>query len=121
MGDPGTLLQRLRQSAGSGGAVLIGTDFPIGLPVRYAELVGVDDYTQLLPELGGPHWPDFYNVAQTPEEISLGRPFYPHKTGEKGVHQQTHLVEKLDVTSMDDLLRRCERGGTGLVQASPLF
>lgn len=121
VGDTGTLLHRLCQLAESEGAVLIGFDFPIGLPVRYAELAGIDDFIQLLPELGGPQWPDFYNVAQTSEEISLGRPFYPYKSGKQGEHHQTDLVEKLGVTSMNDLLRRCERGGNGLVPASPLF
>lgn len=115
------MLQRVSQSVGPGGAVLIGFDFPIGLPIKYAESVRVDDFIRLLPELGGPQWPNFYNVARTRGEISLGRPFYPHNSGKKGEHRQSYLIQKLKVTSINDLLRRCEKGGNGLVQAAPLF
>jgi hypothetical protein len=42
VGDPQTLLARLRTLAPNGG-ILFGVDFPIGLPLRYATIAGITD------------------------------------------------------------------------------
>jgi hypothetical protein len=71
---------------GSGpGPILVGADLPIGLPRVFAEAAGIDSFPDVLPRLGDGPWVDFYTVAETPDQISLRRPFYPRSAGAKGV------------------------------------
>ena len=49
---------RLAAAAGAG-PILLGFDFPIGLPAAYAERVGIADFLEALDGFGG----DFYEVA----------------------------------------------------------
>jgi hypothetical protein len=116
-GDPLTWLDRLRADARAGG-VFLGLDFPIGLPITYAKRIGIDNFLDLLPQLGTGPWADFYQVAAIPEEINLHRPFYPFRPG--GTRQQ-HLLDRLGVDRMDDLRRVCERGYVGRRAAAPIF
>jgi hypothetical protein len=116
VGEPRTLLERLRQEAG--GSLLVGFDFPIGLPARYARAAGVRDFRGLLRRLGRDEWAEFYKVATSPGEIGLRRPFYPLRPG--GTRQR-HLLDALGARSMDELRRVCERASDGLPPASPLF
>ena len=90
------------------GAVVLGFDFPIGLPRAYAALVGVVDFRSALPGFGSGEWADFYLVATSREEVGWRRPFYPATPGGKGDRARWHLHEAL---GLDDaaLLRRCER------------
>lgn len=118
VGDVDSLLERLRAEARSCGAAVVGFDFPIGLAARYAERAGVHRFLDLLPKLGAREWSEFYDVASTPEEIALRRPFYPARPG---FARQRHLVEALGVEKIDDLLRRCERSRPGRRAAAPLF
>jgi hypothetical protein len=118
VGDPKTLLERMRAIAGEQGAILIGFDFPIGLPVAYARRAGVHDFLAVLPELGRGNWADFYALAERPDDINLRRPFYPYRPG--GTRRQ-HLVDALGVGSEEDLLRRCERAYGGRYAASSIF
>jgi hypothetical protein len=118
VGDPGTLLARLKSSIDSNQAVLLGFDFPIGLPYRYAEKCAVSDFLAFLPGLGQDEWAEFYLPAACPEEISLRRPFYPLRPGKA---RQAHLLEALGVRKMDDLRRRCELAYPGRRSAAPLF
>lgn len=100
------------------GPVLIGFDFPIGLPSAYARLARVDRFVDVLRELGRGPWLRFYDVAERAEEISLARPFYPRAPGGK---RQEHLTRALGVASMGELLRRCERRNDVRGAACPLF
>ena len=118
VGDPQTLLSRLRAQAGPDDAVLLGVDFPLGLPLAYAERAGVDSFVALLPQLGQGEWRDFYRVAESPTEISLHRPFYPLQPG--GARQST-LVQALGLSSSAALRRRCDRQQPGRPAAAPLF
>lgn len=118
VGEAQDLLQRLRETASPQGAVLAGFDFPIGLPARYAERAGIQDFLALLPQLGQGAWADFYDVAETPDQVSLQRPFYPNHPGQA---KQSHLLHGLGVDAMDDLRRLCERARPGRRAASPLF
>lgn len=118
VGDPQTLLSRLRAQAGSDGAVLLGVDFPLGLPLAYAERAGVDDFVALLPQLGHGEWRDFYRVAERPAEISLRRPFYPLRPGGA---RQSHLVQALGLPSSAALRRRCDCQQSNRPAAAPLF
>jgi len=118
VGDPRTLLQRLREAARTDGSVLLGFDFPIGLPARYAARAGIADFLALLPQLGRGEWADFYRVAERQHEIGLRRPFYPQRPGGT---KQRHLLDGLGVASIDDLRRRCDRARPGRRAAAPLF
>lgn len=101
-------LDGLAARAGPEGAVLLGFDFPLGLPARYAARAGVDDFRALLPRLGQGRWRDFFQVAGTRDEVSPARPFYPAKAGPRGTVSRRHLVEGLGLEAYGDLLRRCD-------------
>lgn len=88
-----------------GTSTLIGFDFPIGLPASYAARVGATSFSELVPLLGSGDWSSFFEVAHSRSEISLQRPFYPHRVG--GTKRE-HLVEGLGLRSADDLFRACE-------------
>ena len=100
------------------GAVFLGVDFPIGLPLAWAQCAGVADFLDLLPHLGTGEWTDFYRPAGSPDEISLGRPFYPARPGQTC---QQHLLDALGVSTIDALRRRCDRGHATRRPAAPLF
>jgi hypothetical protein len=117
-GDPQTLLSRLREQAGPDGVVLLGVDFPLGLPLAYAERAGADDFVALLPRLGQGVWRDFYRVAERAAEISLHRPFYPLRPGGA---RQSHLVQALGLPSSTALHRRCDHQQPDRPAAAPLF
>ena len=89
--------------------VLLGFDFPIGVPAAYGIQTGFLNFKDaLLPVLGTAAWEQFFDVASRPDEVSLRRPFYP-RSSMKGVRKKT-LVEGLGMQTFDDLLRVCDRG-----------
>jgi Protein of unknown function (DUF429) len=96
------------------GTALIGFDFPIGLPAAYAERVGIGDFLEALERFDD----DFYEVARTPEQIALTRPFYPHIPGGRSRRQ---LVEGLGLESWQHLHRRCDRSTPVRLAACPMF
>jgi hypothetical protein len=104
--DAGDLFDELRLRAGGGGPVLVGFDFPIGLPIAYADKTGFANFLTALAAFGAGEWRHWYQVARSREEISLRRPFYP--LGRSAAGQQQHLLDALGL-QRDDLLRRCER------------
>jgi hypothetical protein len=118
VGVPGQLLNELKQVASPSGLVLLGVDFPIGLPIWYAERVGIDDFISILPEFGWGAWSQFYDVACQPQDIHLRRPFYPLRPGNA---RQAHLLNGLDCPSIDELRRRCEWAYPGRRAAAPIF
>jgi hypothetical protein len=118
VGEPERLLERLRPEIAPDGILLLGFDFPIGLPAAYARRAAIDDFLSTLPELGKGEWGDFYRVAAQPDEIHLRRPFYPARPG---AARQSHLLDALGFPSMDDLRRECERARPGRRAAAPLF
>lgn len=118
VGDTSTLLERVRRSSLGDTATLVGFDFPIGIPIRYAELAGIEDFASLLPKLGEREWSNFYTVAERPDEISLHRPFYPQRPGGT---EMRHLLDALGVRTGNDLLRQCDRGYPGRPTAAPIF
>jgi hypothetical protein len=107
-----TFWDRFGREAGSG-HVLLGFDFPIGLPRAYAERAGIADFVVALKELDG----RFYTVAVRQDEICLGRPFYPMRPG--GCSRQ-QLLAGLRLT-WSDLLRRCDRASPTRPEACALF
>ena len=109
---------RLKRSINSDGSMLVGLDFSIGLPLAYAEQVGISNFVAWLPQAGHGTWQGFYEVARTEDEIGWKRPFYPQAPG--GTRQQ-HLLDALEVTEMDQLRRQCELARPGRRAAAPLF
>jgi hypothetical protein len=120
VGDASTLLHRL-SNRGGGQSIVVGFDFPIGIPAAYADRAGIERFTDLLARLGTGDWDSFYDVAEMPDEIDLCRPFYPRRNRKKGEVKQHHLLDALDVSSMSELLRVCERPTNGRGAACPLF
>jgi hypothetical protein len=97
---------------------LVGFDFPLGLPLAYARSVGVEDFLTVLPAFGHGEWSGFYEPAESPDQISPYRPFYPRRPG--GARHE-HLRAGLGVASMNDLRRECEHGHASRAPAEVLF
>lgn len=116
--DPLSMIQRLRNGVLEDATLLVGFDFPIGLPRRYADKIGVENFMNLLPLLGRGGWSEFYCVAERAEQISLHRPFYPQRPGGT---KMNFLLEALRVKSKSHLLRRCEEAYDEIREAAPLF
>lgn len=116
--EPAGLISGLQQASGPGGLTLVGFDFPIGLPQRYAERCGIHDFVSMLTQFGHDEWAAFYQVAEQPEQISLKRPFYPQRPGHA---RQSDLTGALGAVSIDELRRLCELPRPGRRAAAPLF
>jgi hypothetical protein len=121
VGDLPALFEGLAAQAGPGGSVLLGVDFPLGLPAAYAARAGVGDFAALLPRLGRGRWREFFAVAGRPGEISLGRPFFPATRGAKGAFSHAQLVSGLGLASAAELRRRCDHATATRRAAAPLF
>ena len=116
VGPPATLLQRL--AARGDGPLVIGFDFPLGVPLAYAERAGVKSFRELLARAGKGELARFFEPAETPDEISIARPFYPRRPG--GTRRR-QLVDALGLTGFEELLRRCDRATSGRGAAAALF
>jgi hypothetical protein len=121
VGDLADLIPALLAEAGPDGSALLGVDFPLGLPVAYARAAGIDDFPAALARFGRGKWRAFYEPAETAEEISLTRPFYPARNGPKGTIRRADLPEALGLASYDELHRRCDRGHPDRAAAAALF
>lgn len=108
VGETASLLSRLRSRA-LGEQFVVGFDFPIGVPIVYAERTGITSFLAELPRFGTGRWAKFYEPAQSACDISPWRPFYPYRAFRGASHQQ--LFDGLGVQSMHELLRVCDRGG----------
>jgi hypothetical protein len=98
------LFGALRDSAAPGQA-LVGFDFPIGFPRAYADAAGITSFTDFLGAMGSPPWDSFTSVAWNAADVSLHRPFYPHRPGGT---KRAHLYQALGLTG-DELRRVCEK------------
>mgnify|MGYP000551330566 FL=1 len=116
VGSTATLLDRLRVIAGPR-PVLIGFDFPIGIPEAYADAAGIASFPDFLRLLTGSAALLFFEPAVEIGDISIDRPFYPQRS--KGSKRQ-HLVDALGLGGWDELFRLCERGTEDRGAASPL-
>lgn len=104
VGDHRSLFGRLAGQVDSTDAVLIGFDFPIGLPAKYAAKAKVTDFRKALPQFGMGRWREFYTISDEP---SLLRPFFPKPTQQNG-NYKTQLTAGLGFKSLADLRRRCD-------------
>jgi hypothetical protein len=119
VGNLGSLIGRLRTEAGETGCAFAGFDFPIGIPAYYAVHAGISNFRTLLRRLGHGKWKDFYSGCDKPDQISVHRPFYP--SGKFKDRRKEDLFRGHGVSSLEPLLRRCERGGNGHKEARCLF
>ena len=106
--------------AGDSGTVLVGFDFPIGLPAAYASRAGITSFPDALVRFGEGDWADFYDVCARPDEVTLHRPFFPRSCPVAGMCRQAHLTDALGI-AWDDLHRKCERKTGDRRAACPLF
>lgn len=90
---------------------LVAFDCPLGLPASYAEKAGITSFRGALRTLGTGRFERFWDIARTPDEIAIERPFYPAGTGAKQEELERVLGPKAT------WLRPCDRA-TG---AGPLF
>jgi hypothetical protein len=97
--------------------MLLGFDFPIGLPMRYAQRVQTSQFMDILALFGSGSWKDFYQPAMSEQEIDLHRPFYPMLPGGA---RRSRLAEGLQIP-FDDLYRQCDRARPNRRAACPLF
>ena len=100
------------------GAILVGFDFPIGLPAAYARQAGIADFITALSGFGEDRWRDFYHVAANPEQIAPTRPFYPDRPGGRS---RQHLLDGLGLCTWGSLHRRCDRATAARPAACPMF
>lgn len=117
VGELSTLIRRLLARTG-GTKVIVGFDFPIGLPVAYAQEAGIGSFLKALAQFGNGVWARFYDVAEKVEDISIYRPFYPLRPGGT---EHAHLLRGLGIDTIDRLRRKCERSQPGRQAACPLF
>lgn len=116
-----TLLTRLQADTDPGACVFVGFDFPIGLPAAYARRAGVEDFLDVLARLGQGPWAEFFDIAERPDQVTRHRPFYPRRSGKKGEVRHQHLLDGLGFSSMQELLRTCERRTATRGDACVLF
>ncbi|WFS02365.1 DUF429 domain-containing protein [Rhizobium tumorigenes] len=106
VGDTATLFRRLAGRSQQSGSLLVGFDFPIGLPKAYAAHAGIASFREAIAQFGKGDWSDWYDVADQRHQISHRRPFYPMRPGGTA---RAHLYDALGILRSDDLLRECER------------
>lgn len=119
VGDCQQMLAEAQRRVGDGKRVMLGFDFPIGVPAAYGARTGYDGFRAFLTKLHNGEWADFFKVAERASEICVKRPFYP-LASKKGV-TRAELVQGLGVVSFDELLRVCERRTAGRQAACALF
>ena len=117
VGDQGTLPDRLWAQAPPG-AVVLGVDFPIGLPRIYAERCGFASFRKALEEIGRGDFRYFFDVSDQP---TIEKPFYPPPTGKKGEYTRARLARSLGVNSLSEMLRRCDQRTVDRPAAECLF
>jgi len=105
VGEPERLLARLRDEVGAHGSVLVGFDFPIGLPAAYAQKAELGSFREGLPLFGKARWGEFYRISPEP---MLYRPFFPPPSQKKGEYRRAQLLEALCFANIAPLLRRCD-------------
>ena len=103
------------------GPLLAGFDFPIGVPAVYGQLTGLADFSTALEVFGKGQWSEFFLVAETPQQVSCRRPFYPRTYTAPLKPKQIHLLQGLRIESIDALRRQCERATLTRRAACPLF
>jgi hypothetical protein len=114
----GSFIEELANRADASASVLVGFDFPIGVPAAFARAANIHRFRDELPQFGAGRWSEFYKLADNAHEISLRRPFYPARPGGTSRNQ---LVAGLGLQRFDELLRQCDRACHGRSNACSVF
>jgi hypothetical protein len=118
VGDHKSLVARLQRTLPNDHGLLIGFDFPIGLPVEYAQKASVESFRTFLGEMvGRGEWERFYQISDLP---SLRQPFFPLPKQQSGSFR-AQLAVALGFPDLSTLRRRCERRTTTRKAAECLF
>lgn len=118
VGDLSTWTSRLRAAAGSGGAVALGVDLPLGLPRDYAKAhARQPDFPSFLRALTDRS--AFFQVCASLSEITPDRPFYPAR-GIAGMTRASHATA-LGLNGPAGLSRLCDRATAERPAGAPLF
>lgn len=118
VGDHRSLMARLRGSLPDDHGLLIGFDFPIGLPVEYAQKTSVASFRTFLGEMAGRgEWERFYEISDLPR---LRQPFFPLPKHQSG-NFRAQLGLALGFPGLSGLRRRCEQKTTTRKAAECLF
>ncbi len=118
VGDPGSLLRRLRARAADGG-VAFGIDCPLGLPRDYVQRHPGEcrDFREFLAALDAkPRW---LEVCGQLDEVDAGRPFYP-RLASRGLRRAAHAAA-LGLDGPASLYRRCDLATATRPAGAPLF
>jgi hypothetical protein len=112
------LFQRLRAISGTG-TVVLGVDFPLGLPRAYVtkHLASSGTFPTFLRALAGDA--SFFEVADELAQVGPGRPFYPRR-GIRGMTRLSHAIA-LGLDTADGLSRACDRATRHRPAGAPLF
>jgi hypothetical protein len=116
VGEAATLLTRLRRMA-SGGPVALGVDLPVGVPRAYAAHRPERDFPAFLEQTR--HWPAFFHVCATLDDVRAERPFYPAR-GVRGMTRAAHAAA-LGLPGAAALSRACDRATGERPAGAPLF
>ena len=117
VGPVPAFLDTLRTEAAQG-PVALGVDLPIGVPAAYAALRPEPDFLTFLANTA--HWPDFYTVCPTLEDITQERPFYPAR-GLKGMTRAAHALALGLPPLGSSLSRLCDRATAERPAGAPVF
>ena len=71
--DHFNFLKTVKGEAGSTGAAVAGFDFPIGIPARYAVLLGIEEFKSFHLQLGVGEFSDFFRICISSSQISYPR------------------------------------------------
>jgi hypothetical protein len=115
VGATATLINRLRSQFRE--SLLIGFDFPIGLPIAYAQRVGMTSFRKAMSQFGRNRWKSFYKISNIP---NFCQPFFPLPTREPGKYRN-RLAKALECQDLSVLRRRCELKTTTRRAAECLF
>jgi hypothetical protein len=118
VGVTATFLDRLAARSKAPGPVLVGVDFPIGVPAAYGAATGLANFAELLATVGSGAWARWFEVCDDRADIGIHRPFYPVRPGGR---RREHLLTGLGHVDAADLLRACERKTDQRPAACSLF
>jgi hypothetical protein len=118
VGGAGGLLERMHAPAGPDRPVLLGFDFPIGVPRAYAKLAGIEEFTPWLRRLDPAC--DFFDAADDVADVSVARPFFPVRLPRKSPGIKREFRAALGL-SASEALRRCDLAHCRRRAASEMF
>ncbi len=98
--------------------MVLGVDFPLGLPRAYAEQLNeAADFPGFLRALA--HRPGFFSVCDNLADVAADRPFYPRR-GARGMTRLSHATA-LGLGGAAGLSRWCDRATAERPAGAPLF